>query len=106
MSEERKPLCKCRRVNPVQVDLNQADEVDRAYILSLLHLGELQAYSIYRFDDQSTSMAFYHPKKHRLILFHNNEMEGASEIDDMFQGLRWWIMEPEIWQQHVMRGER
>ena len=102
MSEERKPLYRCKRLDLAQIDLKQGDESDRAYILSLLHLGELQAFSVYRFDDESTSCVFYHPTKHRLIVFYNGMLEAASEINDMFQGLRWWIQEPDVWKKHIM----
>jgi hypothetical protein len=106
MSEERKPLCKCRQIDPAQVELEEGDEATRAYILSLLHLGELQAFSIYRYDNKSMSSVFYHPTRQILIVFYNGTTQGACEIPSMFQGLKWWIQEPEIWQQHVMRGER
>lgn len=106
MSEERKPICRCRQIDPTQIDLEEGDEATSAYILSLLHLGDLQAYDVYRYDNQTTCSAFYHPTKHALMLFHNGTTECASEIPSMFQGLKWWIQEPDIWQQHVARGEK
>ena len=104
MSEplERKPVYRCRRIDPVQVDIEDGDESTKAFVLSLLHLGEVQAYSVYRYDNQTTTSVFYHPTKRLLIVFYDGTMEGASEIPSMYQGLKWWIQEPEIWKEHLV----
>lgn len=101
-SPERKPICRCRRINPADIGIEEGDEATKAFILSLLHFDELQAYSVYRFDTKSTATAFYHPIKQALVIFHNSAIEKAIEIADLFQGLKWWIQEPEIWQEHVV----
>lgn len=98
--EERKSVYRCRRIDPAHVEMDASD----TDILSAIQSGELQAYAIYRYDNGTTTQAIYHPTRHLLMLFHDDRTEGAKDIPSMYLGLKWWIQEPEIWKQHVVRG--
>lgn len=96
---ERKPLYRCRRITHVEMDESATD------ILSALQSGELQAYTIYRYDNGTTTNAVYHPTRHLLMLFHDERTEAAKDIPSMYLGLKWWIQEPEIWKEHIVSNE-
>lgn len=107
MSEERTPVYRCRQINPTNIALlEEGEETIRDEVKLAIQSGVLQVYSIYRYDNQTTTFAAYHPTKHALILFYQGETITASDIPSMYLGLKWWTQEPEIWLQHVVRGEQ
>lgn len=103
-TEERKPIYRCSRIDPANVDLlENEEETIRSEVKLAIQSGELQVYSVYRFDNQTTTFVVYHPTKHALILFYEGETIAASEIPSMYLGLKWWTQEPQIWQEHVTK---
>lgn len=105
MSEppERKPIYRCRRIDPAHVDLlENEEETIRDTVKSAIQSGVLQVYSVYRFDDHTQTFAVYHPTKHALILLYEGETITTKDIPSMHIGLKWWIQEPDIWKEHII----
>jgi hypothetical protein len=100
--EERQLLCRCRPIPLTEIVWPEGFEDMRAK----MHPEVFQAYRIERADQSGqVYYAFYQPTAHVLLLAGNDGVVGAADIPSMYQGLRWWIQEPDVWNTHLIKTE-